>query len=154
MSESQSQKPSVASLGGVTPILSVRDLAASIAYYVNLLGFKVDFEGPGIFASVSRDRCAIFLCEGDQGHAGSWVWIGVNDVTALHEELKAKGAKIRQEPTNHPWALEIQVEDPDGHVLRFGSEPLQDQPFGDWLDMRGVLWRKSPDGGWLRIERA
>jgi hypothetical protein len=27
---------------------------------------------------------------------------------------------------NRPWAYEMQVEDPDGHVLRFGSEPLSE----------------------------
>jgi predicted enzyme related to lactoylglutathione lyase len=37
--------------------------------------------------------------------------------------LKARGVKILLEPTNFPWALEFQVEDPDGNVLRFGSEP-------------------------------
>jgi hypothetical protein len=26
-------------------------------------------------------------------------------------------------PTNFPWALEMQVKDPDGNVLRIGSEP-------------------------------
>jgi hypothetical protein len=26
-------------------------------------------------------------------------------------------------PTNFPWALEMHVEDPDGNVLRLGSEP-------------------------------
>jgi len=30
---------------------------------------------------------------------------------------------IRSEPANLPWALEMQVEDPDGNVLRFGSDP-------------------------------
>ena len=34
-----------------------------------------------------------------------------------------RGAPIRLPPTNFSWALEIQVEDPDGNVLRFGSEP-------------------------------
>jgi hypothetical protein len=32
-------------------------------------------------------------------------------------------------PTNFPWALEMQVEDPDGNVLRIGSEPKTDRPF-------------------------
>jgi len=27
------------------------------------------------------------------------------------------------EPTNFPWAKEMHVEDPDGNVIRFGSEP-------------------------------
>ena len=29
-----------------------------------------------------------------------------------------------KEPMNYPWALEFQIEDPDGNVIRFGSEPL------------------------------
>ena len=135
---------------GVTPILRVRDLAASVDHYVNVLGFEEDWREKGIFASVSRGRCTIFLCEGDQGNSGTWVWIGVGNVEVLFEDYKSRGAKIRQLPTNHPWALEMQVEDPDGHVLRFGSEPKADQPFGEWLDMRGDRWIKSPDGGWRK----
>lgn len=46
-----------------------------------------------------------------------------------------KGAKIRHPPANYPWAYEMQVEDPDGNVLRFGSEPIADQPFSEWLDI-------------------
>ena len=55
---------------------------------------------------------------------GTWAWIGVEDVAALYEEYKASGAKIRMNPKNFPWAYEMHVEDPDGHVLRFGSEPI------------------------------
>lgn len=76
--------------------------------------------------SVSRSGQAIMLCEGDQGNPGTWVWIGVNDAQALFEEYRAKGASIRLPPTNYYWALEMRIEDPDGHVLRFGSEPLAD----------------------------
>ena len=58
--------------GGATPILRVRDLAASVTYYTTVLGFQEDWQGPGLFASVSRDRCILFLCEGDQGNPGAW----------------------------------------------------------------------------------
>lgn len=132
-----------------TPILRVASLESSVAYYANVLGFAKDW-GDRWFASVSRGRCTIFLAEGDQGNPGSWAWIGVGDAAALHEELLAKGAKVRQPPTNHPWALEIQVEDLDGNVLRFGSEPMEGQPFGEWLDMSGVRWKKAADGSWTR----
>lgn len=138
--------------GGVSPIFRVGNLAASLAYYVDALGFKVDWEYKGAIAAVSRDRCCIFLCQGDQGNPGSWAWVGVNDVERLCDEFRAKGAKIRQPPTNFPWALEIQVEDPDGNVLRFGSEPKPDQPFGPWMDMHGKLWESLPEGGWKRVE--
>ncbi len=136
---------------GVTPILSVRNLEASIDHYVRVLGFALDWQHPGIFASVSRGRCHVFLCEGDQGHAGTWVWIGVSDAEALFAEYEKSGAKIRQGPTNHTWALEIQVEDLDGHVIRFGSDSKPDRPLGPWLDMHGRKWDKPPEGGWKRV---
>jgi predicted enzyme related to lactoylglutathione lyase len=41
----------------------------------------------------------------------------------LREEIVARGVKLRMEPKNFPWAKEIHVEDPDGNVIRFGSEP-------------------------------
>lgn len=142
----------VTALEGVTPILRVRSLPDSIDHYVNILGFKVDWQDPGIIASVSRGRCGIFLCEGDQGNPGSWLWIGVGDVESLFKEYTTKGAKVRHPPTNYPWAYEMQIEDPDGNVLRFGSEPNPDQALGQWLDMRGGRWVKSSDGDWMRVE--
>jgi predicted enzyme related to lactoylglutathione lyase len=132
----------------MTPILRVESLDVSIDYYVRVLGFKLLWKQP-YFASVKRDRSEIFLCEKDQGHHG-WVWIGVSDADALLEEYRRSGAKVRHAPTNYPWAYEFQVEDPDGNVLRLGSEPKRDQATGEWLDMRGQRWRPLPDGGWQR----
>ena len=150
---SDESKAAATGFGGVNPIFRVRSLPASIDYYVSVLGFKVDWHAPGIMASVSRGRCGIMLCEGDQGNFGTWVWIGAGDIEPLFEEYKSKGAKIRHAPTNYEWAYEMQVEDPDGNVLRIGSEPKAGQPFGEWLDMRGDAWTPSPGGGWTRVER-
>jgi len=110
---------------GVNPILRVGDLTASIEYYVQVLGFKLDWRHEDIIASVSRGRCHIFLCEGDQGNPGSWVWIGVGDAGALFEEYKGRRARIRNPPANFPWAYEMQVEDLDGNVLRMGRSRCQ-----------------------------
>jgi catechol 2,3-dioxygenase-like lactoylglutathione lyase family enzyme len=139
-------------LGSAAPIFRVADLRASIDYYVDVLGFEVDWEDPGSIASVSRDRCCIFLCEGDQGNPGAWTWIGVGDVEALFEEYRTKGAKVRNPPANFSWALEMQIEDLDGNVLRLGSEPREGQPFGPWRDMHGDLWVMQPEGGWARVD--
>jgi catechol 2,3-dioxygenase-like lactoylglutathione lyase family enzyme len=132
---------------GVTPILRVAELKESLKYYVRTLGFKLDWEGP-IFASVSRGRCHIMLSEGDQGHTGSWVWVGVGDADLLFDEYCAKRARIRHPPTNYPWAYEMQVSDLDGNVLRMGSDSKPNQPTGPWLDMDGVQWTHTPDGKW------
>ncbi len=145
-------KKSVVGFEGVTPILRVENLKASVEYYVSKLGFKKDWEGPGPFTSVSRGRCHIFLSEGDQGHTGSWVWIGVEDAEALFNEYRASGAKVRHAPTNYPWAYEMQVEDLDGNVLRLGSDSKSDQPAGEWLDMNGNRWVSTPSGESVRVE--
>jgi catechol 2,3-dioxygenase-like lactoylglutathione lyase family enzyme len=108
---------------GSQPILRVENMQASLRFYVDTLGFENVSWGTDDFTSVSRDQAAIYLCRGGQGRGGAWVWIGVEDAEKLHEEYKARGVAIRLPPTNYPWALEMQIEDPDGNVLRLGSEP-------------------------------
>jgi catechol 2,3-dioxygenase-like lactoylglutathione lyase family enzyme len=139
--------------GSAAPILRVASLAASVEYYVTVLGFKIDWEEPPVIASLSRDRCCLFLVEGDQGHTGSWAWIGVGDVEALFEELRAKGGRVRHPPTNYYWGLEMQIEDLDGNVLRLASDRKQDLPNGEWLDMHGRAWIQQSDGTWTPVER-
>jgi catechol 2,3-dioxygenase-like lactoylglutathione lyase family enzyme len=109
----------------IVPILRVSSLSASLRYYVHILGFKVDWgdEDGSEMASVSRDGHAIMLCQGAQGQRGTWIWIGVEDIDPLFAEYRDKGATVLQTPTNRSWAYEMQLMDPDGHVLRFGSEP-------------------------------
>jgi catechol 2,3-dioxygenase-like lactoylglutathione lyase family enzyme len=119
---------------GAAPILRVTDMEASVHYYVEVLGFRNAEWGSHDFTSVNRDRAGIYLCRGGQGCAGTWAWVGVEDAQLLYEEYLARGAKVRHAPRNYPWALELHVEDPDGHVLRFGSEPRTDRPFDAWRD--------------------
>ena len=73
---------STATLHHATPILKVESLAASMAYYRDSLGFEVDWEF-GNLGSVSRDTCTLFLTEGAQGHAGTWLWIAASDTEVL-----------------------------------------------------------------------
>jgi len=134
------------------PILPVADLSLSLAYYVDVLGFTEGWRDATGIASVSRDRCTLMLCQGDQGHPGTWVWIGVADADALHDELKARGAVVRHPPSNYPWARELQVTDLDGHVLRLGSDPHVGAEPGEWLDMHGVRWSQDSFGSWQRAD--
>jgi uncharacterized glyoxalase superfamily protein PhnB len=110
----------------IVPILRVHSLKDSLGYYVDVLGFQAEWGGEegSTMASVGRDGRSLMLCEGAQGQPGTWVWIGVEDIRPLYDRLSRRGARIRQAPERRPWAYEMQVEDLDGHVLRFGSEPL------------------------------
>jgi predicted enzyme related to lactoylglutathione lyase len=110
---------------GSQPILRVDNMARSVRFYVDQLGFQNAEWGSDDFTYVSRDAAGIYLCRQDQGAGKAWVWVGVEDAARLFEEYQARGVKIAMPPTNFPWALEIRVEDPDGNVLRLGSEPLE-----------------------------
>jgi len=107
----------------VNPVLRVEDMQAARRFYVDVLGFEEAEWGSDDFTSFERDGGSLYLCQGDQGRGGAWVWIGVDDVEPLYEDLKSRGIPILLPPTNFDWALEMRVADPDGNVLRFGSEP-------------------------------
>lgn len=122
-----------------SPIFRVNDLSKSILYYQEKLNFSIDWYSDNIIASISRQKANLMLCEEDQGKGQAWIYIGVSSVEELFEELKKNDVIIRQTPTNFPWALEMQVEDLDKNIIRFGSESLIGKPFGSWLDMDGKL---------------
>jgi catechol 2,3-dioxygenase-like lactoylglutathione lyase family enzyme len=107
---------------GSAPILRVENMQASIRYYNDVLGFRNASWSNESFAYVSRDAAGIYLSQGGQGAGQAWAWIGVEDAEKLYQEYKTKQAKFRLPPTNYPWALEMQVEDLDGNVLRLGSQ--------------------------------
>lgn len=139
-----------ATIGEVAPILRVADLDATIAYYRDRLGFVLHWRD-GDVAAMGRDRATLMFCEREQGHAGTWVYLGTDDADALHREVVAAGAMVRLPPGNYPWgARELHLTDPDGHVLRFGADAVPGAPMGDWIDGAGQRWRPTRDGGWER----
>ena len=121
-----------ARLTGVAPQFLVDDLDASIGYYRDKLGFDVDFCYESFYAGVSRDGFAIHLkCApktlSDRAHRKQSehldAYFSVSGVTALHDELRSRGALITRSLEARPWScLDFYVEDPDGYILCF-SEP-------------------------------
>jgi len=119
-------------LENVTPILNVKDMSLSLAFYVGILGFKNAEWGDDNFTSINRDNTGLYLCKGGRGVSGTWIWIGFDgDIFSLYQKLKTKGVRIKLPPTNFSWAYEMQIEDPDGHVLRLGTDPTDKEPFVD-----------------------
>lgn len=109
-------------------IFTVKDIAASLAYYRDKLGFQVAFEyGTPVFYGG--------LCEGEVSlhvRAASHfknlpgqgaVSIFVDDVDALHADLVKRGATVLTAPADQPYGLrDFDVADPDGNMLYFGME--------------------------------
>jgi uncharacterized glyoxalase superfamily protein PhnB len=118
------------SLGRTTPILRIFDEAKARKFYVDFLGFTVDWEhrfepGLQLYMQVSRDQCVLHLSEhyGD-GNPGAAIRIETADIDAFHGELAAKQYKYaRPGVQDQPWGMrEVAVKDPFGNRLTF-SQP-------------------------------
>lgn len=113
------------------PILRVMDMAVALPFYLDYLGFTLDWEhrfepGLPVYAQVSRSETVLHLSEhhGD-GSPNGVVWIAVRDVVALQRELLAKD-DTRLRPgvqADAPGGPTMQVIDPYGNVLRFAQPP-------------------------------
>lgn len=54
------------------------------------------------------------------------LWLQVEDVTAAHEELRAKGVAITRPPVREPWGLiEMWITDPDGTPIVLVEVPAE-----------------------------
>ena len=105
------------------PILFSADVERSIKYYTEVLGFEDAWQWgePTDFGGVVKDDVEIFFCLNGQGHPGTWIAIIVDDVDEYYELIKAKGANIVFSPKSQEWNMrEMLVQDPDGHIIRFG----------------------------------
>jgi uncharacterized glyoxalase superfamily protein PhnB len=111
------------SVCGITPILYVRDFAEAMAYYTEKLLFRKLWEWgePPGFGAVALGKAEIFLCHGEQGHPGTWLSIFIEDVDNYYDRISKLGADVIQPPTDEVWGMrEMQVRDPNQHVIRFG----------------------------------
>ncbi|MEO8726169.1 MAG: VOC family protein [Acidobacteriaceae bacterium] len=134
-------EPSTNSVSAPTPVFRVKDVDASIAYYLNALGFELQWRAGDGFACVRQGECSIFLTNDNQSQPRMWIWVGAQNARALHSQYLTTGANIRNAPNNFEWALEMQVEDLDGNVLRIGSDPEEGEPLGVWRNADGIRWR-------------
>ncbi len=116
----------------IIPVLPVRDLARSIRFYTQTLGFQLDWGGAAgdTICSVSRDGCRIMLAQDFGAALPAWVWIGLENAL-LFDEFAKRGATVKQPPRNFSWAYEMKLEDPDGNILWLGTEPRSDLPLED-----------------------
>ena len=110
-----------------TPILVVRDIEKSVAYYRDALGFSVDFSygEPPSYAGVYRGSVLVHLqaeSQADRPPGGSAVYLYVEDADRTHAELRERGARIEKEPQDYPYGLrDFDVRDLDGNRLVIAS---------------------------------
>src|ERR1700688_2828526 len=111
------------------PVLHVKDVEASLRFYVNRLGFaspwRYDEDGIAHVAQVERQGCALILANTWPEKVGKGLmFISLNAerdaqiaaFDALREELEARGVSVKE----GSWGYRLLVvDDPDGNQLFF-----------------------------------
>jgi catechol 2,3-dioxygenase-like lactoylglutathione lyase family enzyme len=114
------------------PVLCVRDVEASLRFYVDQLGFtspwRYDEDGRAHVAQVDRQGCALILADTWPEKIGKglmFISLNVEQATAeaaaaaldaLRAELEAKGVPVKE----GWWGYRLLVvDDPDGNQLFF-----------------------------------
>lgn len=113
-------------MGGVVPVLRMLDVPSAHAFYLDHLGFAVEWEhrfepGLPLYTRIRRDDLVLDLSEhpGD-GTPGSGVWVPVADVHALDRELSARNYRGRPDVDEHaPGGPTLAVVGPFANVIRF-----------------------------------
>ncbi len=108
----------------------VGDVARSVAFYGDLLGFSVEQEMLPAFARVRRDDLDLWLAgpassaarpmpDGRSPAPGGWnrFVLELDDLDAAVARLRAAGATFRNDVVRGPGGKQILVEDPDGNVV-------------------------------------
>jgi uncharacterized glyoxalase superfamily protein PhnB len=115
------------SFGRTTPILRIFDEAKAKAFYIDFLGFKVDWEhrfekALPLYFQISKDDCILHLSEhhGDCS-PGAALRIETSELTSFHQQLLAKQYKYaRPSIVETPWgSQDMSVSDPFGNRLTF-----------------------------------
>ena len=115
------------SFGKTTPILRISDEVKAVEFYVDFLGFKIDWQHRfepdfPLYLQVSHGECVLHL-SGHQGDSmpGSALRIETDELEALQHQLLAK-----QYPFAHPqiqampWgSQDMTIADPFGNRLVF-----------------------------------
>jgi catechol 2,3-dioxygenase-like lactoylglutathione lyase family enzyme len=117
------------------PIFRIFDLDKAREFYVDFLGFRVDWEHrfddtAPVYLQISRNGLVLHLSE-HHGDAcpGSTVLVQTTGLEAYHREITAKGYRfMRPGIERAPWnARLMEVIDPFGNRLRF-NEPIASAP--------------------------
>jgi len=108
----------------------VADVARSVAFYTERLGFTLDHQQLPAFASVSLGSLQLLLSgpgasgsrtmpDGRRQEPGGWnrIVLRVTDLPSCVEALKKAGVDFRNEMEVGPGGKQVQIEDPDGNPV-------------------------------------
>ena len=145
------------------PVLRMLDEAAAREFYLDMLGFSIDFahrsnDNAPLYLQITRSGCTIHL-SGHDGDAvpGGALRIEVDDVDALNRELLGRSDKYASPGVSDtPWRTrELTLRDPSGNRLVFSqTAPPAETPSFDVGDLRGNMTPVGLTAQWVAGNRA
>ncbi len=110
----------------VSPILSVNDLAASLDFYCQVLGFDLAWSWgePADIAAVCRDGVEITLTQhaGAKPAGAAHIYLGVSGIDDYHARLVAAGVTMIVPIGDRPYGMrDFRIADPSGNELSIGQ---------------------------------
>jgi uncharacterized glyoxalase superfamily protein PhnB len=117
------------SFGKTTPILRIFDETKALEFYVDFLGFKIDWQHRfetnfPLYLQISRGECVLHLSEhhGDST-PGSALRIETDELEAFQQQLLSKEYSFaRPQIQAMPWgSQDMTVTDPFGNRLVFSN---------------------------------
>lgn len=114
----------------ITPILLVKNLERAIQFYVERLGFTLDFMYEDFYAGMEKDGHPVHLkmvdaTEGDdfmrRNDEDVCLLFSVDDIAERFREISAKPINIVQPLREMPYGKEFYISDPDGNLIAFVS---------------------------------
>lgn len=158
----------------ISPLLQVRDLAASVAFYRDMLGFRTGSIEGG-FSVIRRDDCLIYLAQktkdvdvtnkAARAVDDGWcsydlhIYCEPGTLDALYEEFRDRGVPMppgfEDGPVMRSYGVrDFSVIDPDGYDLVFGQEVADDKPASYGLSkVRGTAMPAETDDVEGRFEQ-
>ena len=115
---------------GCIPIITVRDIQSAKAFYVDVLGFAVEFEWgePLTMVGLCKDAVEVHLFSSLHENARqppgtANISVLTDEVDELFERCRASAAEVLIEPGARPYGLiDFAIRDPEGNVLNFGCD--------------------------------
>lgn len=110
-------------------VLAVKDLAKSVDYYKNKLGFETIWHDGAGWHCLGRDgfevmlgECTDAMAAFELGDHSYYAYINVEGVDDLHDELSKRGCNIMRRLATKPWGQrEFGITTVDGHRIMFGE---------------------------------
>lgn len=117
---------------GIISQLRTTDMASSIRFYTEKLGFSVEFTYQDFYAGIragkqifhlklvdEKDPSILYVDDGEHFH----LYLETDGVAAFAAQLKANGVPLVKDVHETPWSTrEIVIHDDQGHTLYLGEQ--------------------------------